>query len=162
MIGADDEPLIVGDGPPAAKGEAMHRVLELIDLHDPRDIEQTWHRSAPWPASRAMRKSWLRSYVRVSRHRSSSASAPRRRWWAEVPYTTRVADGYATGRIDLVFEEDGELVVVDWKSDAVAPSRVEAAGEARRPRGSHTSGRSRPRPGLSRARGRVGVSARTG
>ena len=41
MIAADDEPLIVSDGPPAPIGEAMHRVLELIDLRDPEDVEQT-------------------------------------------------------------------------------------------------------------------------
>jgi ATP-dependent exoDNAse (exonuclease V) beta subunit len=57
------------------------------------------------------------------------------RSWTEVPYTTRVADGYATGRIDLVFEEAGELVVVDWKSDTVSPSGVEAAGESHRGQG---------------------------
>ena len=52
--------------------------------------------------------------------------------WTEVPYTLRVADGYATGRIDLVFEEAGKLVVVDWKSDTVGPAGVEAAAEAHR------------------------------
>ena len=45
----------------------------------------------------------------------------------------RVEDGYATGRIDLVFEEDGELVVLDWKSDTVGPKQVEAAAETHRP-----------------------------
>ena len=55
------------------------------------------------------------------------------RIWREVPYTLRVEDGYATGRIDLVFEEDGELVVLDWKSDTVGPKQVEAAAESHRP-----------------------------
>ena len=53
--------------------------------------------------------------------------------WREVPYTVRVADGYATGRIDLLFLEGGELVVADWKSDAMGPAGVAAAAETHRP-----------------------------
>jgi ATP-dependent exoDNAse (exonuclease V) beta subunit len=45
----------------------------------------------------------------------------------------RVADGYATGRIDLVFRESDELVVADWKSDSVGPGAVGAAAESHRP-----------------------------
>ena len=41
----------------------------------------------------------------------------------------RVEGGYATGRIDLVFREGDGLVVVDWKSDSVGPSQVNAAAE---------------------------------
>jgi ATP-dependent exoDNAse (exonuclease V) beta subunit len=51
----------------------------------------------------------------------------------EVPYTLRVEDGYATGRIDLAFREDDELVVADWKSDSVGPGAVEVAAESHRP-----------------------------
>ena len=135
MIGADDEPLIVGDGPPAPIGEAMHRVLELIDLRDPHDVEQTCA-SVCALAGLAGHEDQLVELVRaclaspvVERLRAAT------RWWAEVPYTTRIPEGYATGRIDLVFEEDGELVVVDWKSDSVAASGVEAAAESHRPQG---------------------------
>jgi ATP-dependent exoDNAse (exonuclease V) beta subunit len=52
--------------------------------------------------------------------------------WREVPYTLRVSDGYATGRIDLVFREGDELVVADWKSDSVAPSALDVAAETYR------------------------------
>src|SRR5581483_8057710 len=40
LLGADDAPLAAGAGPPAAKGEAMHSVLELVDLHAPDNLEQ--------------------------------------------------------------------------------------------------------------------------
>jgi ATP-dependent exoDNAse (exonuclease V) beta subunit len=53
--------------------------------------------------------------------------------WREVPYTLRVADGYSTGRIDLVFREGGQLVVADWKSDSVGPAAVADAAELHRP-----------------------------
>ena len=31
--------MIVGEGPPAEKGEALHKVLELVDLRNPDDLE---------------------------------------------------------------------------------------------------------------------------
>jgi ATP-dependent helicase/nuclease subunit A len=135
MIGADDEPLIVSDGPPAPIGEAMHRVLELIDLRDPRDVEKTVS-SVCALAGLGGHEDQLVELVLaclsspvVGRLRASARS------WTEVPYTTRIAEGYATGRIDVVFEEEGDLVVVDWKSDAVAPRGVDAAGESHRAQG---------------------------
>ena len=72
--------------------------------------------------------------------------------WREVPYTRRVADGYATGRIDLVFREGDELVVADWKSDSVGPDGVEAAAEAIARRRWPTRTRSRPRRAHARTR----------
>ena len=81
--------------------------------------------------------------------------------WREVPYTRRVADGYATGRIDLVFREGDELVVADWKSDSVGPRR-----RRRRPRPSRPGGglRGRARGGdrTPVERGRLRVPASEG
>ena len=132
LLGADDAPLIVGDGPPAEKGEAMHKVLELIDLRDPRDVEGVTRSVCAMGGIAehadevlALVNACLASPV-VARARQAE------RLWCEVPYTLRVDDGYATGRIDLVFEENGELVVVDWKSDTVAPSGAISAAESHR------------------------------
>lgn len=126
-------PLIVGEGPPAEKGEAMHKVLELIDLRNPDNLEHVVesvcrvagledHVSEVLELSRACLES-------EALHRALRAD----QIWREVPYTLRVEDGYATGRIDLVFEEAGELVVVDWKSDSVGPKQVAATAELHRP-----------------------------
>jgi ATP-dependent helicase/nuclease subunit A len=135
MIAADDEPLIVSDGPPAPIGDAMHRVLELVDLRAPRDVEQIVASVAAL-AGLVGHEEQLAALVRacltspvVMRLRASAMS------WTEVPYTTRTAGGYATGRIDLVFEEGGELVVVDWKSDTVGPSGLAATAESHRGQG---------------------------
>ena len=68
-----------------------------------------------------------RRWRRVSRQRGARASARADEIWREVPYTCRVANGYATGRIDLVFREGERLAVVDWKSDSVGPAAVAAA-----------------------------------
>ena len=135
MIAADDEPLIVSEGPPAPIGDAMHRVLELVDLRAPTDVDQIVASVAAL-AGLVGHEEQLGQLVRfclaspvIGRLRASARS------WTEVPYTTRMADGYATGRIDLVFEEGGELVVVDWKSDTVAPSGLAAAAESHRSQG---------------------------
>ena len=49
-------------------------------------------------------------------------------WRREVPFTVEQDGGYATGRVDAVYEESGDLVIVDFKSDDV--SGDEAAHEA--------------------------------
>lgn len=41
--------------------------------------------------------------------------------------------GFKTGRVDLVFRENGGLVVVDWKTDSVGLMGVAGAAEAHRP-----------------------------
>jgi ATP-dependent helicase/nuclease subunit A len=41
------------------------------------------------------------------------------RWWREVPVAAPVQDRVLEGFIDLLFEEDGQLVVVDYKTDAL-------------------------------------------
>lgn len=136
FLGADDTPLITGgEGPPAEIGEAMHEVLELIDLNDPGDVEELARQVCTVggiPNDAALVAELVRSCLAqpvVERARR----APR--IWREVPYTRRVEDGYATGRIDLVFEEDAELVVVDWKSDEISPSQVAAGVERHRVQG---------------------------
>ena len=51
-----------------------------------------------------------------------------RRVLQEAPFVAGLPDGagVAEGRIDLLFEEDGELVIVDFKTDAIGASEVEA------------------------------------
>jgi ATP-dependent helicase/nuclease subunit A len=132
FLGADDAPLIAGTGPPAEKGEAMHKVLELLDLRDPADVEQVTE-SVCLVAGLEEHADEVLALVRACLESDALARALRaERYWREVPYTLRVADGYATGRIDLVFEEGSELVVIDWKSDSVGPKQVEVAAEGHR------------------------------
>ena len=135
LLGADDRPLIVGESPAPARleGEALHRALELIDLVTPANVEETVRAAcilggiedAVGEVTR-MVDACLASSV-ASRARAATGL------WREVPYTLRVDDGYATGRIDLVFREDDGLVVVDWKSDTIGPGQADAAAAAHRP-----------------------------
>ena len=54
---------------------------------------------------------------------NSDISAPRRgvwaHYWREAHIAAPIGDGVLEGFIDLLFEEDGELVVVDYKTDAI-------------------------------------------
>jgi ATP-dependent exoDNAse (exonuclease V) beta subunit len=48
------------------------------------------------------------------------------RLWRELPFTLAIEGGVLDGSVDLVFEESGKLVLVDYKTDAVPPSAVDA------------------------------------
>jgi ATP-dependent helicase/nuclease subunit A len=133
FLGADDAPLIAGEGPPAEKGEAMHRILELVDLRNPHDLEEV-ARSVCTVAGLDDHLDEILDLCRACLESEALARAlGSKHVWREVPYTVAVEDGYATGRIDLVFGENGELVVLDWKSDTVGPKQVQAAAESHRP-----------------------------
>jgi ATP-dependent exoDNAse (exonuclease V) beta subunit len=126
LIASEDE------SPPRLKGEALHWALEQIDLRAPDDLEEVVRAicsvsGIPDAADEVleMARACLDSPV-VARALAADEL------WREVPYTRRVTDGYATGRIDLVFREGDELVAADWKSDAVGPAGVEAASESHR------------------------------
>jgi len=134
LAGAGDEPLIASeaDSPPRLKGEALHWALEQVDLAAPDDLEQVVRAicSVTGIAEAAdevleLARACLASPV-VARALAADEL------WREVPYTRHVSDGYATGRIDLVFREGDEFVVADWKSDSVGPDGVEAAAEGHR------------------------------
>jgi len=61
---------------------------------------------------------------------SRARRAPR--LWRELPLWFPDGEYLVEGRVDLVFEEDGALVVVDYKSDAIAADQalVQAAHHA--------------------------------
>ena len=80
-----------------------------------------------------------------SRCRCSSARARAARVWRELPLWFPEGAHLVEGIVDLVFEEDGQLVVVDYKTDAIADEQ--AARPGRPPRAAAPALRPRPRPG---------------
>jgi ATP-dependent exoDNAse (exonuclease V) beta subunit len=60
------------------------------------------------------------------------AAAAGDRCWRELDFTLSIADGVMDGRIDLVFEEGGRFVAVDYKTDTLTGDQVEARGEVYR------------------------------
>jgi len=144
-----DGAVAAGSGPPLSVGDALHRTMELVRLPGAEDLEAVAGAvctdAGVAPQVRvvmAMARACLASPVLARALRSSSLHR-------EVPFAVRVADedgqappgdasaptlvGLVTGRVDLVFREGDELVVVDYKTDRLAPADVAAAMEAHRP-----------------------------
>ena len=46
------------------------------------------------------------------------------RVWRELPLWFPDGEHLVEGTVDLVFEEDGQLVVVDYKTDRIAPEQA--------------------------------------
>ena len=129
----DETPLIVGSGRANEVGDAVHQVLERVGLDETIQLAPLVEEvaQATGLADRAAEIEQLVAACLSSdaARRARAASA----CWQELPYTLRTADGFETGRIDLVFREGDHLVVVDWKTDTVTPGQVAAAAEGHRP-----------------------------
>ena len=109
-------------------GRAVHAVLQSIDLDSGAGIEETARAQAEAEGipGRADEVAGLaRDAVGSGIARRAVAS---KRFWREVPVAAPVGDGALEGFIDLLFEEEDGLVVVDYKTDAVdAGHTAEAA-----------------------------------
>ena len=92
------------------------------------------------PRARGCRR-WPKRWPRRSAFRPKPPSAPPRRpgapwrcpcWrarasariWRELPLWFPEGEELVEGVVDLVFEEEGELVVVDYKTDSIAPQQA--------------------------------------
>ena len=108
-------------------GRAVHAVLQSIDLATGADIEA---RSRVQAAAEGVpdRAKEVAGLVRVAVesdvvHRAVASG----RVWREVPVATPTGDGILHGFIDLLFEEDDGLVIVDYKTDAVPAAETPEA-----------------------------------
>ena len=121
---ADFETLRRGRGG-APIGRAVHAVLQTIDLATGEGIEHTARAQAAAegvPQDHAEIARLANAAVNSDIVRRAVAS---RRFWREVPVAAPIADGTLEGFIDLLFEEDGELVIVDYKTDAIDQAHTE-------------------------------------
>ncbi|MDP6422720.1 MAG: UvrD-helicase domain-containing protein [SAR202 cluster bacterium] len=111
-------------------GRAVHAVLQTIDLATGTGLDET----AKAQATAEGIPHQLADVVRLSRYALESDIVRRAvasgRYWREAPVASPVGDGVVEGFIDLLFEEDGELVVVDYKTDSLYQDQ--AAGAAKR------------------------------
>jgi ATP-dependent exoDNAse (exonuclease V) beta subunit len=112
------EPKASGRGP--LFGSFVHELLRIIDIRQPGDVRKiatVLGRSYELDAT-AVKKGielveWgLNAPVLTRAARSAKL-------WQEVPFVYREGEDLVEGFIDLVFEEDGEYVVVDFKTDVV-------------------------------------------
>ena len=108
-------------------GRAVHAVLQSLDLATGADIEA---RSRVQAAAEGVpdREKEVAGLIRVAVesdivHRAVASG----RVWREVPVAAPAGDGILHGFIDLLFEEDDGLVIVDYKTDAVSASETPEA-----------------------------------
>ena len=120
-----DAALLIGDGPPIPIGDAVHMVMERVTLPGADDLEQI--------ADDVCKEGAITNDTPdvISMCRACLDSPTVRRaielgsWWREVPFMINHAhDGAAAerapltnGRVDLVFRDGDQLVVVDYKTD---------------------------------------------
>ena len=109
-------------------GSLVHRLLEWIPLDEP----------APFAAARAMAAAIAPSYdLDADAARQAGETAAQalalpvmerarraRRAWRELPLAFPEEGHLVEGTVDLVFEEDGQLVIVDYKTDRILPEQA--------------------------------------
>ena len=115
----------------APLGRAVHAVLQTIDLATGAGIEDTARAQAAAegiPQSQADIAALARAAVNSDIVRRAVASG---RYWREALIAAPIGKGVLEGFIDLLFEEDGELVVVDYKTDAIDADATEYIANSR-------------------------------
>ena len=100
-------------------GRAVHAVLQAIDLASGPDIDDRSRAQAAAegiPEREGEIARLARTAVESEVVKRAVASG---RFWREVPVAAAVGGGSLHGFIDLLFEEEDGLVVVDYKTDSV-------------------------------------------
>ncbi|MGO9899956.1 MAG: UvrD-helicase domain-containing protein [Solirubrobacteraceae bacterium] len=120
-----DAALVIGQGPPVLIGDAVHMVMERVSLPDAHDLEQI----ADDVCKEGAITHDTPDVISMCRACLDSPSVKRAvalgSWWREVPFMINHArDGepperakLTNGRVDLVFRDGEELIVVDYKTD---------------------------------------------
>ena len=100
-------------------GRAVHAVLQSVDLVTGQELEATVRAQAAAEGV-SDREAEVGGLARVALDSDvvKRAVASGRRW-REVPVADPVGGTLLEGFIDLLFEEDGQLVVVDYKTDTL-------------------------------------------
>ncbi len=104
-------------------GRAVHAVLQSIDLATSEGVE---HRARAQAVAEGI-PGREEEIVRLTNVAVQSDVVKRavvsKRIWREVPVAVPVGDGSLHGFVDLLFEEEDGLVVVDYKTDAVTEAQ---------------------------------------
>ncbi len=121
-----DEPWRRGRGG-TSLGRAVHAVLQTVNLATGEGLDETATAQATAEGI-AHRTAQVALLARVALDspvvRRAVASG---RLWREVPVAAPLGQGAIEGFVDLLFQDDGELVVVDYKTDAL---EVDATADA--------------------------------
>ena len=113
-----------------AIGRAVHAVLQTVDLASGDGLDST-ARAQALAEGVPDREAEIRRLADSARNAPIVRTAVEGGWrsWREVPVATEIDGTLLEGFVDLLLEQpDGELVVVDWKTDRVPePPELDAA-----------------------------------
>ena len=127
MVDEDGDPVAAVDA--TARGRAVHAVLEHLDLRltgdDARHSIDALARlaaTAEGIPARAAEVATLAASAAASPtvRAAAAALAAGRRVWRELPIAAPIGDAVVEGFVDLLFEDGDGLVLVDYKTDAMA------------------------------------------
>jgi ATP-dependent helicase/nuclease subunit A len=100
-------------------GRAVHAILQTVDLATGEGLEEIARAQAAAEGIPGREREILALVRRALTSQVVRRAVASGRWWREVPVAAPVLDGVLEGFIDLLFEEDGQLVVVDYKTDTL-------------------------------------------
>ncbi len=100
-------------------GRAVHAVLQVVDLKTGTGLEDIAKAQAAAEGVPGRADDIARLVRRALDSPLVKRALNSERWWREAPVAGPVGDGIVEGFIDLLFEEEGGLVIVDYKTDAL-------------------------------------------
>ena len=115
----------------APLGRAVHAVLQTIDLATGEGVEDTARAQATAegiPQMQSEVEELAQTAVNSDIVRRAVVSG---NYWREAHIAAPIGEGVLEGFIDLLFEEDGELVIVDYKTDAIDEDSAEYIANSR-------------------------------
>jgi ATP-dependent exoDNAse (exonuclease V) beta subunit len=110
----------------ARVGEALHRVMEKVDLREAKNLEPL----ARAVCAEAGVSDHVDEVIEMARNCLGSPTvrraAARASWSRELQFSVRGEDGRErTGRVDLLFQGGEGVVVVDYKTDRLEPTELD-------------------------------------
>ena len=99
--------LLVSEGPPLPVGDALHLVMERVTLPDAADLDDVVSAVCAEAAIPEREDEVLEMARRCLASPTVKRALESGEWWREVPFTVQADGGFAVGRVDLVFRDDG-------------------------------------------------------
>ena len=110
-------------------GSLVHSLLARLEPPTPERRESLWEEGVACARALDLGEDEVALAMELIRNSvetgilARAAAAPRR--WRELPFTFELDGRVIRGFIDLVFEEEGKLVVVDFKTDRITEGEAE-------------------------------------
>jgi ATP-dependent helicase/nuclease subunit A len=115
-------------------GRAVHAVLQVIDLVSLAKLDDLSRAQA---AAEGIERRWedVARLVRSAAESGVVRRAASGRFWREVPVAVMIEGSVLEGYVDLIYELDGGLGIVDYKTDSVTAAEADRRMQAYRVQG---------------------------